>query len=395
MRAALGSPHLDSRPGGGADRERILELSSPDLAVATAAIDDADALLVIGTDPLHAAPILDLRIRKAVRRNGTALAVAGDRPTALDGGALALARYTPGGAAAFLAELDSALAAAKEGTKAEGDAGEVAALLSGAERPLIVWGERLARGDGGAAAVDALLELARGLGCTRTEGAGLLGVPDTANGRGLREVGLLPDAGPGLTETEPGMDSEAIRAALESDDLQALILFGADPVRDHPDSAGWQQALRSAGFVLAFSMFEDASTALADVVLPLQSHAEKEGTVTHPDGRLQRVRPNVMDPGEVRPGWEVLCELAAALGHETGICSAPEVLAALASDAPIYRGITEEEIGGRGVRWQERDAASALPAANLVTDLGEPATPQGGPRAGCSWALTATSGRAR
>ena len=66
-------------------------------------------------------------------------------------------------------------------------------------------------------------------------------------------------------------------------------------------------------------MVRDASTSLADVVLPLQSHAEKEGTVTHPDGRLQRVRPNVQDPGEVRPGWEVLCDLAAALGHETGL----------------------------------------------------------------------------
>ncbi len=96
----------------------------------TRSIDDADALLVIGTDPLHAAPILDLRIRKAVRRNGAALAVAGDRPTALDGGAQATARYAPGGAAAFLADLLSALAAAREGNETEGrsDRGRLAAL---------------------------------------------------------------------------------------------------------------------------------------------------------------------------------------------------------------------------------------------------------------------------
>ena len=60
-------------------------------------IDDADVILVVGTDPMHAAPILDLRIRKAMRRNGARLGVAGDRPTALDGGAEAVARYAPGG----------------------------------------------------------------------------------------------------------------------------------------------------------------------------------------------------------------------------------------------------------------------------------------------------------
>ena len=77
-------------------------------------------------------------------------------------------------------------------------------------------------------------------------------------------------------------------------------------------------------------MFENESTAHADVVFPAESHAEKEGTVTHPDGRLQRLRPNVPHPGEVRPGWQVLVELSAALGHETGLDTASEVFEALA-----------------------------------------------------------------
>ncbi len=173
---------------------------------------------------------------------------------------------------------------------------------------------------------------------------------------------MLPDAGPGLAEADAGRGAEGIRAALEDDELRGLLLFGADPVRDHPDSEGWKRALQAADFIVAFAMFEDASAALADVILPLQSHAEKEGSVTHPDGRLQRVRPNVMDPGQVRPGWEVLCELSAALGEETGFGSVPDVLAGLAAEAGIYGGISAEEIGGRGVRWQEREQASALPA---------------------------------
>ncbi|MEK6251431.1 MAG: NADH-quinone oxidoreductase subunit NuoG [Actinomycetota bacterium] len=361
MRQALGSPNMDSRPGGGPDRHRVIELSRPELSVSTRAIDDADAVLVIGTDPLHASPILDLRIRKAVRRNGVRLAVANERPTALDGGAEAVARYAPGGAAAFLAELNEGMAVIHEGGEAQGETAAAASLLCAAGRPVIVWGERLGRGEAGPVAVDALLELARGLGCSDSDGAGLLGVPETTNARGLREVGVLPDAGPGLTEVDSGRDAEGIRAALEADELRALLLFGADPVRDHPGSAAWDRALKSADFVVAFAMFEDASAAQADVILPLQSHAEKEGTITHPDGRLQRVRPNVEDPGQVRPVWEALCELAAALDHETGLESAPDVLATIAKEVPIYAGITAEEIGGRGVRWQERDAGGALP----------------------------------
>jgi NADH-quinone oxidoreductase subunit G len=357
----------------------MIELSRPELSVAVRDIDGADVVLVLGTDPLHSSPILDLRIRKAMRRSGTRLCVAGDRPTALDGGAAAVRRYPPGGEAAFLAELNSALAAAhRDGEEPGEESAAIAALLHGAERPVIVWGERIARGQSGASAVDALLAMADGLGLAGVEGAGLLGIPETTNARGLREVGCLPHSGPGYVETAAGSDSDGIKKALGGRELGALILFGADPVRDHPDATAWQEGLRAARFVLAFAMFEDASAAHADVILPLQSHAEKEGTVTHPDGRLQRVRPSVQDPGDIRPGWQALCELSAALGDETGFGSVADVLAAIADAVPIYAGITAEEIGGRGVRWQERGAAANLPTVKREVAPEEPAAPANG-----------------
>ena len=74
-----------------------------------------------------------------------------------------------------------------------------------AEDVIVVWGERIGRGESGPAAIEGLLGLAEGLGMSGKEGSGLLEVPDVANARGLREVGCLPDAGPGLTETEAGM----------------------------------------------------------------------------------------------------------------------------------------------------------------------------------------------
>ena len=365
LREALGSPHVDSRQSRGASREQLLALAQPNVSAKVRDIDEADLILVLGTDPLHSSPILDLRVRKAIRRNGAKLAVATERPTALDGGAEAIARYAPGQATHFLAELKGAL----DGTE------NVATPLAGAIREagetakvVVIWGERLLRE--GDAAATALLGLASALNVPETAGAGLLEIPDTANARGLREVGVLPDAGPGLAETAAGKDTESIRGALESGELKSLILFGVDPLRDFPDTPAWEAAIGAADFVVTFSTFENETTAKSNVVFPLETHAEKDGTVTHPDGRLQRVRPSASRPGEIRPNWQVLADLSSALGHDTGITSQPTALAAVADAVSFYADITVEEIGGRGVRWQDRPAATSIPAPGLSSPAG-------------------------
>jgi NADH-quinone oxidoreductase subunit G len=368
LREALGSPHVESRSSRGPSREALVRLAQPDISARVREIDDADAILVVGTDPLHSSPILDLRIRKAIRRNGAKLAVATERPTALDGGAAAATRYTPGGATLFLAKLAACLRLGNEG----GAASPVADVLRDAKSVVIVWGERIGReGEG---ALRALLDVAAALDISTTEGSGLLEIPDVTNARGLREVGCLPDAAPGLTATTAGKDTEAIRAALESGELKSLILFGVDPLRDFPDTEAWDRALTAAGHVVAFSMFENATTSKADIVFPLETHAEKDGTVTHPDGRLQRVRPSASRPGDIRSNWQVLAELLAALGHDTGIHSQPTALAAIANAVPFYSGIDDSQIGGRGIRWQDRPESSALPSPAEGEDAGTPSS---------------------
>jgi len=361
VREALGSPHVDSRPSRGASREQLLRLAQPNLSAKVSDIDEAAAILVLGTDPLHSSPILDLRIRKAIRRNGAKLAVATERPTALDGGAEAIARYAPGEATHFLSELAAALGGTENVATPLADTLREATGGGADTEPakvVVIWGERLARDD----ATDALLDLASALNLTALDGSGLLEIPDFANARGLREAGCLPDAGPGLSEVTIGKPTEEIRAALESGELTGLILFGVDPIRDFPDTPAWETAITAADFVVSFSMHENATTAKADVVLPLETHAEKDGTVTHPDGRLQRVRPSAGRPDAVRPNWHVLSELSAALGHETGIDSQPTAFAALTAAVPFYAGITDADIGGRGLRWQDHAEATAVPS---------------------------------
>jgi NADH-quinone oxidoreductase subunit G len=361
VRKALGSPHLESPGGAGrapGERAQLLELARPELAASVADLDRAESILVIGTDPLHSLPILDLRIRKAVRLRGARLAVATDRPSALDGGAEETARYAPGASDDFLAALAAELGAERY-ERAGGELGADAERIAGALKPgstVIVWARSGARG---------LIDCARALRLD-ADGAGLIEAPDGANGRGLREVGCLPVAGPGLSEAAPGLDGAGIRSALADRSLDAALIVNANPVRDFGDGPQWEEALAAAGFVLSLSMFEDASTRHADVVLPAESYAEKEGTVTHPDGRLQRLRPAIPRPGMVRPTWEVLAELSALLGEETGIESAPDALAAIAAEVPFYAGITPEEIGGTGIRWQDREAGRSWPKVDRV-----------------------------
>jgi NADH-quinone oxidoreductase subunit G len=132
--------------------------------------------------------------------------------------------------------------------------------------------------------------------------------------------------------------------------------------------------------VIAFAGFRtEALEAEADVVFPSGVYAEKEGTVTHPDGRLQRVRQALGHPGDGRAGWSVLAELCERLGAGTGAVSSSAVTALIAEAVPFYAGLTLDEIGGNGVRWQDRDAASALAEEELPTDRLEqpPATPEG------------------
>jgi NADH-quinone oxidoreductase subunit G len=171
--------------------------------------------------------------------------------------------------------------------------------------------------------------------------------------------GELAGAGPG-----PGRGARQIARAAADGDITALYLFHTDPLRDQPDRTLWEQAMHRAGVVVAHaSVLTEGLAEHANVIFPAESHAEKEGTVVHPDGRLQRMRTAIAHPGEVRSGWSVVAELAERAGLDTGVLTSPMVFKQLVAAVPFYGELTLEEIGGRGVRWQEREAASKFPSA--------------------------------
>ncbi len=386
MREGLGSPHIDSRRAGTLALELQRALGAPSLQARTSDLEFADVVLLLDTEPVNDAPILDLRLRKGIRRRGLKLAVASPHPSSLDAGAAISLRFRPGGGAAFATALRAALGgssdleglAAQAGVEA-GELRELATLLRGegrertsgqesdrAREVVILWGERLTAAPNSAAAAHALLGIAQELELEAIAGAGLLEVPAASNGRGLREAGALPNAGPGLAELPAGYDTHAIAKALGEGELSALYLLNCDPVRDLDERESWQRALASASTVIAHSCFlTEGLREHADVIFPAEAYPEKEGTLVHPDGRLQRLRTAIARPGSVRAGWDVIAELALRLGLDLDVLSAAMASRQLFDAVPFYAGMTLEEIGGRGVRWQEREAAAAFPAATL------------------------------
>ncbi len=378
MRDVLGSPHVDSRPSGRLDTGHARVLARPDLSARVSDIDYADAVLILDTEPVDEAAILDLRVRKAARQNGARVVVATSRPSSLDANADAVVRFAPGAGEAALGALAAALPGTGTGTgdidgparRAGAPADAVrnaAAVLGAAESVVVLWSERLSHGSRGAQGVAALLALVRSLGIADKEGSGLIEIPTSANARGLREVGCLPNLAPGLADAAAEGIGAADMPAAIGENLSALVLLQADPLRTHPDRQAWAAALDRATFVVAFSDFLDEGVLeQADVVFPAPSYAEKEGTITHPDGRLQRLRQSIGTVGEVRPQWGVLAELISALKDEpVELLSSSMATDRMVAAVPFYAGLTLAEIGGRGVRWQDREAASALAAVDL------------------------------
>ncbi len=379
MREALGSPDLDSRAGGTLPLALHRALTAPAAQASVPDLEFAHAVLVLDTEPVDDAPILDLRLRKGARRNAVKLLVATSRPSSLDDRASVSLRFAPGAGEALLAAIDAVLDPARPSGDVEGlaeaagcraeDVRGLAGELRGVGTDVVIlYGERLTHGARGEHAARALLSVAGRLGIMGREGAGLLELPAAANGRGLREVGVLPNAGPGLAEPSgTGRDAGAIAAAAAAGELTALYLLHTDPLLDQPGRAAWLKALDKASTVIAHASFlTEGLRDHATIVFPAESYAEKEGTVTHPDGRLQRLRRAIGRAGDTRAEWQVLVDVAKALGSDLGVLTSSMVTQRMIADVPYYGKLTLDEIGGDGTRWPEREQASAHPAGEAA-----------------------------
>ena len=150
---------------------------------------------------------------------------------------------------------------------------------------------------------------------------------------------------PGLTITE------MIPAAFEGN-IKALYLVGENPVLSEPDANHAREALENLDFLVVQDIFLSETARLADVVLPGVSFAEKDGTFTSTERRVQRVRKAVEPVGNSRPDWLITCELARRMGTKGFDYKSPsEIMDEIAHLTPSYGGINYNRLENSSLQW--------------------------------------------
>ncbi|MBF0588010.1 MAG: NADH-quinone oxidoreductase subunit NuoG [Magnetococcales bacterium] len=309
----IGTPHVDHRLRQRDFRSDSDSLTRADLLMNTSLVDmeRADAVLLIGADPRFEAPILNLRIRKAVKAGAQTMSVHARRLNGnMDG--LQEALCAPGSEAAFLGEV---LQAVKSGvsmdeTPESPTADSIASTLVKAERPVVVLGDYAIHHPGAERIrrlAVAILEAAGGL----TEAwNGFNRVTSRASVPVAQDMGVAPHRGPGYSRKEKrGYDAHRILKAAASGEIKVLFLLGVDPGLESSDSTLAREALAKAR-VIYLGAFDSPVVEQADVVLPGLVIGEKEATLTNCEGRVQRSGKAVDGPGDAKEDWRILRALS-------------------------------------------------------------------------------------
>lgn len=133
--------------------------------------------------------------------------------------------------------------------------------------------------------------------------------------------------------------------------IKALYVIGEDPLRSDPNIREVEKALKNLEFLVIQEIFMSPTAEMADVVLPGASFAEKDGTFTNSERRVQLIRKAIDPIGESRPDWEIVCEIANRMGYTFKYKNTAQIMDEIALLAPIYGGISHKRIEKIGIQW--------------------------------------------
>lgn len=151
---------------------------------------------------------------------------------------------------------------------------------------------------------------------------------------------------------DPGLNLNEMMKALPKGDIKGLFVMGEDIVLSEPNASKVEIGLNQCEFVVVQDIFLNETARFADVILPAACFAEKDGVFTNSDRRVQRVRKAVSPPGEARADWEILCDLARAVGYPMPNYANPgEIYAEMASLTDKFAGISHDRIDAAGIQW--------------------------------------------
>jgi NADH-quinone oxidoreductase subunit G len=385
-KGVLRTDSVDAQLGDGLPAELVLALPRASIS----AIDGARAVILLAGDLREELPVLYLRLRGAALR-GVPIVELSAVPTALTKDATASLRLRPGEQASLVRSLvegagapvgvdRSQWAAAMAAIGTTGAAGAGAPLEEG-EGIVVVFGRpSLAESDGPTSEAVALL-------AASLPKARFLPSLRRGNVMGALDMGLAPGVLPGRVTLQAGSSwfegawggipakrgrstTEMLELAAEGG-LGALVLLGADPIRDFPDAALARRALEHTGFVLAVDTTETPSSSLADAILPAATVHERGGTTTNIEGRVSRLARKVVAPGQAWSDWTIASEIAYRLGSDFGISSVVELRDEIERLASSHAGLSAkvtDDIGERDgiivpLKAAPSDAATGAPAS--------------------------------
>jgi len=356
-------------------------------------LEQSELILVIGADLSSSAPAVGYAIKRAVKQRGVKLLLIDPRQTRLSLFAHLWLRPEVGtdvalinGLAKVIIDeglLDEEFVARRTDNfeafdeslkkytleyveKITGVTGQdiraAAQLYAKASRAAIVYGTGISQHTGGTDGVGALANLALLTGNIGRKGSGIYALQRENNGQGACDMGTLPKFLPGYQSVtdararerfeerwgaslpaEPGLTTLEIMEQVKKGKIKSMYIVGENPVLSFPNSRLVAEILASLDFLVVQDMFLTETAKLANVVLPAASFAEKDGTFTNFEGRVNRVRKAIKPIGESLPDWEIILRLADKIGSPMPYSSLQDVMGEIEELVPSYEAYTDSE----------------------------------------------------
>lgn len=362
--------------------------------------EDVDMILLVGSNPEEAHPVIGAQIRQAIQR-GTQVVVVDPRKINLVKDSALHLQVQAGTNVAFANGMMHVIL--KEGLadrhfieeRTEGfsdlekmvadytpekvaeichihpeDLIQAARMYAKAEKVPIIYCLGVTEHSTGTEGVMSMSNLAMLVGKVGKPGCGVNPLRGQNNVQGACDMGCMPYDFPGYQKVNnpevidkfekawhvplnrnTGLTSTKVLPAATAGNVKGLYIFGEDPIVTDPDTGHVRQALESLDFLVVQELFMTETAAYADVVLPGISYAEKDGTFTNTERRVQRVRKAVEPRGQAREDYEIFCEVMTRMGYPCAYESAKEIMEEISAVTPSFGGINYERLEKESLQW--------------------------------------------
>ena len=365
-------------------------------------IEQADVILITGSNTSENHPVISNVVKRAVRSKGKRLIVVDPRRIPMTRHATRWLRPNLGTDVAWINGLMHVIIAEGLQDKAfvdartvgfealrqavepytpekvetitgipAGDLVEAARMFATAERASILYCMGITQHTTGTDNVKSLANLSMLCGHLGMPGGGVNPLRGQNNVQGACDMGGLPDVFSGYQKvadaqarqrmatawgvdelsSTPGMKVTQMMPAAYDRTLKALYIIGENPLVSDPDLNHAEKSLDRLDFLVVQDIFLTPTAQRADVVLPSACYAEKEGTFSNTERRVQRVRKAVEPPGVARDDWKIVCDIAARMGHPMPYETSRQIMDEIRKVTPSYAGISYERIEHEGLHW--------------------------------------------